>query len=178
MNYFKQHRILWVMLTILIFINMASLSFLYWHIRSSAIENEKPMNEKPGFGMLIQTLEADSHQKQKLYDLRNTMLQRTENIRLAIDNNLRLSKEEINSNTTDTAVLSELATEYGLLQSELRMEALMHLVAIKNQCNPQQKEKLKGFYQKVLMDDTLKKSGSEMGKRYRHRRGWKQNNNK
>ncbi|MDO9510841.1 MAG: hypothetical protein Q7J34_03705 [Bacteroidales bacterium] len=167
MDYFKQHKILWMVLVFLIAANITSLIILLQHIGNEKAITANETSYQPGYGMLLKTLGADSSQKESLLMLRENMLTNTTLIREQLNTNLALTKKELSKESSDTAILSDLADQYGQIQAKIRKEVYQNLLEIKKQCKPGQKEKLKEVYEKILKTDTS--NGTGQGKKHRHR---------
>lgn len=150
MKYFTNREVwIWVLAALLV-INLATTGTILWRqYRMSAppehipFPHNRPDDRPPrGAGMRHEHMDFTPEQDEKLKVERDRFFNKSRVIIQRLRENQDSIFAEMNHEIVDTLLLFRLADETGLLQAQLRKEAIIHILETKELTSPEQFEKL------------------------------------
>ena len=161
----KKNILIWV-LAIFLAINIAAITTIL--IRS--FDGCPPRPDRP-FPDPVRYLHKELNLSKKQADYFNKFQAEYRDEMKGYFEEMRLKRTEIlnklASEHPDTAELSSLTEEYGKLHVRIKKATVEHFLKMKEQCNPQQEERLNEFIKKIRGMDILE----DMPHRFQQRNG-------
>ncbi|GAB4376953.1 MAG: hypothetical protein Kow0042_23920 [Calditrichia bacterium] len=155
MNVFKQNRYLWITITVLVVINLVTLSLLWMG---------RPVGPKQGHGplppnqdrqrirqLLQEQLSFTDEQIERYLALRQEHRQETRRLDAEIRELKRKMFDRVLEEQAPPAISDSLLNLVLAKQAELEKVTFQHFLDLKNLCGPEQREKLK-----LLMHEALR----------------------
>lgn len=159
------------LLIFLLTINLAALAtiiyFSYQHNQTEHLLPDPPMDLKGG--EIIDSLGLNPKQQEFFMESRQRFKDRGRPMMQEMQHKKRQIIQNLDSDDPDTVLLNSLADEMGDLNAELKKNAIRHLIELRKECTPEQKEKMKELSRAMFRSG----DGSGPGGGMQHRHGWK-----
>ncbi len=156
MNYFTKRRILIWIIILLSAINISAVSTIVYHVYFQN-DNETFVDEAPidvprsRLGRFFRDeLQLTPEQHNEFRRLRQQYHQNTWNITHTMRGKRLEILKEMSKQKPDTLYLHQLAKDIGLLHTELKMETCRFYLDMKQQCTPDQQQKLFRIFKSMI----------------------------
>lgn len=124
-----------------------------------------------GRHFMVKTLGMTPQQEREFMALENDYRRNSQGIMSQLDSLRGAMMEELMWEEPDKQVLDKIAYEIGALHTTLKQQTIAHLLALKDICDADQKQRLIQIYQGLIDQDGFSGSGSGKGRRNRYRHG-------
>ncbi len=159
------------LLIFLLTINLAALGtiiyFSYKHNQAEHTIPEPPMDIRGG--EIMDSLGLNAQQREFFMESRQRFKERGRPMMQEMQHKKRQIIQNLDTDTPDTVLLNSLADEMGALNAELKKNAIRHLIELRKECTPDQKEKMKEVSRAMFRST----DGAGPGGGMQHRHGWK-----
>ncbi|MBI9038111.1 MAG: periplasmic heavy metal sensor [Bacteroidales bacterium] len=169
MNYFTKKRLVVLLIGFLLIINVAAISTIVFHrymISDRVLQNKKIENP---VRFMRKALSLDSEQE-KIFTNLNSDYQKNSSKTLESLKTKRVEMlKEISLPDPNIEKLDEIADEIGVLHADLKKLTINNFLDMKENCTPEQQQKLKKMYRKILMGSGHKVDS--MDRKFKNRPG-------
>lgn len=151
MNYFTKKRLIVLLITFLLIINVAAISTIIFHryfIPAHVLQGNKFENP---VGYMRKTLNLDSKQE-KVFRVLNSDYRKKSAETLEMLKMKRVEMlEELSLPEPNIDKLDEIADEIGVLHADLKKLTIKNFLKMKDNCTVEQQQKFKRMYRRMLM---------------------------
>ena len=153
MNYFTKYRILIGAVILLAAINIAILITLGFH----HIKDNQPMvgpiePDKQG-QMLARELNLSPEQEKQFQELRQSYFLQTQQNRIALREKYGAIMGELNSTSSNKALLDSMVKEIGKLHMEQQYATIDHFLTLQSLCSDEQYHKLQQHFMRMMNNE-------------------------
>lgn len=152
-------KILWIVITFLAVLNIATIATIIYNNRQVKTEDENIVFEpdtQPLNGMYFkQTLGFDNHQMEVFRQSSRAFRQNANQIIGSINRSKEELFIELQAEQPDTVRLKEISKEIGVLHAELKDATVNFYLELNSVCNPEQKNKLKAVFVPLFRETPL-----------------------
>lgn len=154
MNYFTKKNIVVVIISILLIVNIASIStVIYLTYKKQPV---KSRSSHESYKRVRNNLRFSSEQRETFEVFYRNYQQKTREIFHQLRQKKIMMMDEFSKPETDSTTLNKLALETGHLHTQLKLLTIDHLLDLKKICTPEQFQFLEGVFRKKIMEDEPK----------------------
>lgn len=166
MNYFVKYKFaIWTVVILSVMVLSIAGTMFYLHLnRPPMQQNDKDERKHQAMQAFWKDLNMTPDQERQMKNLRKAFFQTSQGLFDTMEIKRQLLLNELAKPTPDTVVLYQIADEMGQLQTELKRNAIKHLLNMRAFCNDEQIQKLK-----MLNDQLIRRDGPPRKRREEQR---------